>query len=122
MTPKDRIMLTGLEVFAWHGVLESERRDGQRFVVDVVIELDARPAAASDALSDTVDYGLLAIRVHDAVAAEPVNLIETVAHRVADVALSFEEVGWVQVTLHKPDAPVAIRFSDVAVTIERSRT
>jgi len=122
MTPKDRIILTGLEVFAWHGVLESERLDGQRFVVDLVIEIDARPAAASDALSDTVDYGVLAKRVHDAVAAEPANLIETVAQRVADVALTFAEVGWVQVTLHKPDAPVAIRFSDVAVTIERSRT
>ena len=122
MTPRDRITLTGLEVFASHGVLATERRSGQRFVVDVVLELDARPATASDAVSDTVDYGVLAVRICEAVAAEPVNLIETVAQRVADVALAFEAVHRVQVTLHKPDAPVAIPFSDVAVTIERSRT
>lgn len=117
----DRITLTGLEIFGYHGVLPAERRDGQRFVVDVILELDTSAAATADELSCTVDYGALAVRVHEAVATHPVNLIETVAQRVADACLTYQAVSWVQVTLHKPEAPLAVAFSDVAVTIERSR-
>jgi len=117
----DQITITGLEVIAHHGVLETERRHGQLFVVDLVLELDTVAAAAEDRLELSVDYGVVAQRVHDAVAGDPVDLIETLAQRVADVCLRFPVIDSVRVTVHKPAAPMAVAFSDVAVTIERSR-
>lgn len=116
----DLITLTGLEAIGHHGVFDHERAEGQRFVVDVRLSLDTGPAARTDDLSATVDYGSLAQRVHDVVAGEPVNLIETLAERIATVCLADPSIGWVQVTVHKPDAPIAVAFDDVAVTIERS--
>ena len=118
----DRIELRGLEVFGHHGVLPEERRDGQPFVLDVTLGLDLQPAAETDDLALTVDYGTLAQQVHDAVATDPVDLIETVALRVVDLCLKLEQVRWVSVTVHKPEAPIQVTFEDVAVTIERSRT
>jgi dihydroneopterin aldolase len=119
--PTDRLTVTGIEVFARHGVLESERREGQTFLVDLVLGLDSSTAAASDDLSDTVDYASLVVRVRDAVAGDPVDLIEVVAQRVADVCLADDRVRWTEVTLHKPDAPIEAAFTDVALTINRSR-
>jgi 7,8-dihydroneopterin aldolase/epimerase/oxygenase len=118
----DTITISGIEALGHHGVLPHERADGQRFVVDLVLGLDTRPAAWSDDLSRTVDYGSLTQRVHDAVASDPVDLIETLAERVADLVLDVEPVRWVRVTVHKPEAPIPVAFADVAVTIERSRT
>lgn len=118
----DRISIRGIRAHGRHGVLEHERRFGQPFVVDLVLALDAGPAAESDDLSRTVDYGSLTQEVHDAIASEPVDLIETLAQRIADLVLSDELVQWVQVTVHKPAAPIAVTFADVAVTLERSRS
>lgn len=115
----DRISLTGLEVFAHHGVHDFERERGQRFLVDVEIALDLRPAAAGDALERTVHYGELAERVVAAVRRDPVDLIETVAERVAGVALGFPGVAETRVTVHKPDAPIEASFADVSVTVLR---
>jgi len=117
----DRISLSGLRVFGRHGVFAHERADGQTFVVDVVLVLDTAKAAASDDVQDTVDYGDLASRVVDVVAGEPVNLIETLAQRIADVALADHRVEEVEVTVHKPEAPVPARFDDVSVTLVRRR-
>jgi 7,8-dihydroneopterin aldolase/epimerase/oxygenase len=117
----DRLSVTGIEVFGHHGVLDFERRDGQLFTVDLALGVDTRAAAASDDLADTVDYGTLVERVHAAVATDPVDLIETVAQRVADVCLADGRVEWAEVTLHKPDAPIAATFADVTLTITRSR-
>lgn len=117
----DRITLTGLRVRGFHGVFEHERTDGQDFVVDVALELDLQPAAASDQLPDTIDYGALAQGLHDAIAGEPVNLIETLAERLAQVCLADERVSAVTVTLHKPQAPIPLSFADVAVRIRRER-
>ncbi|WP_336603965.1 dihydroneopterin aldolase [Agromyces seonyuensis] len=118
---RDRITLTGLRVRANHGVFDFERNDGQTFVIDVVAHVDLAPAAAGDALERTVHYGVLAQQVHDAVAADPVDLIETVAERVAAVALAHEAVELVEVTVHKPEAPIAVAFDDVSVTVVRGR-
>lgn len=115
----DRIALHGLEVFAHHGVFAHERRDGQRFVVDLDVDLAA--AARGDDLARTVHYGELAEAVVAAVASDPVDLIETVAERVAAVALGFAATHRVRVTVHKPNAPITVPFGDVAVTIERGR-
>jgi dihydroneopterin aldolase len=117
----DTISLTGLACPGHHGVLDVERRDGQTFLIDLVLGVDTRPAAASDDLHLTVDYGSLADRVVAAVAADPVDLIETLAQRLADLCLLQERVEWVQVTVHKPEAPITATFSDVAVTITRKR-
>ena len=116
------LALTGLVCWGHHGVLEHERREGQQFVVDLVLGLDTTAAAASDDLSDTVDYGSLALAVKAAVEHDPVDLIETLAHRIAEVCVLDSGVEWVRVTVHKPDAPIDATFSDVALTITRSKT
>lgn len=117
----DLITLTGITATGHHGVLAHERSDGQRFVVDVVLGLELRPAGSSDDLSRTVDYATLARGIHDAIASDPVDLIETLAERIARVCLEFALVTWTRVTVHKPEAPIAVAFADAAVTIERSR-
>lgn len=117
----DLISLRGLQVYGHHGVLAHERRDGQLFCVDLDLAVDLRAAAEGDDLSRTVDYGALATRVRDAVARDPVGLIETLADRLARLVLADPSVSWVRVTVHKPHAPVPVPVHDVAVTIERSR-
>ena len=117
----DRIALVGLEAHGHHGVFDFEREAGQVFRVDVVLGLDTRPAARSDDLADTVDYGALAGDVLGVVEGEPVDLLETLAQRIADVCLVDERVEWAEVTVHKPAAPVPATFRDVALTIHRSR-
>jgi len=116
----DELALLGLECFAHHGVLEHEKRDGQPFVVDLVLGIDTAPAAASDDLADTVDYGGLALAVKSAVERDPVDLIETLAERIAGVCLTDDRVDWCRVTVHKPQAPIEATFRDVALTIHRS--
>ena len=116
----DRITLTGVRVRAHHGVFDFEREQGQDFVIDVIAWLDLSAAAGGDALAETVHYGELAEAVAAAVASDPVDLIETVAERIARVVLSFP-VERTEVTVHKPNAPIAVEFGDVAVTVERDR-
>ena len=117
----DELSVTGIECFAHHGVFDFERREGQVFVVDLVLGIDTRPAAASDDLAETVNYGTLVADVKAAVERDPVDLIETVAQRIADVCLLDSRVEWARVTLHKPDAPIDATYSDVALTITRTR-
>lgn len=119
----DRIVLTGLRVFGRHGVFEHERVNGQEFVVDVTVWMNLGAAAASDDLADTLHYGVLAHRVADIVGGEPCQLIETVAARVADDVLAFDpRPRAVDVTIHKPSAPIELTFADVAVTARRERS
>ncbi len=120
-TPLDEIRLTGLRATAHHGVFEHERREGQLFVVDLIVRLPLAPAAAGDDLAATVHYGELAEAVVAAVESDPVDLIETVAERVAAVALGFPAAHEVVVTVHKPNAPITVPFDDVSVTITRRR-
>ena len=102
-------------------MLEPERAEGQDFVVDVIVWIDLVAAAASDDLSDTYDYGVLAQRAADIVAGPPRNLIETVAADIADDVMNDERVHAVEVAVHKPHAPIPLRFTDVAVVARRSR-
>lgn len=117
----DRITLTGLVGRGNHGVYAHERRDGQPFIVDLSVELDLRAAGASDDLARTVHYGELAEQVVAAIESEPVDLIETLAERIAALALGHAAVQRVTVTVHKPEAPVTVPFTDVSVTITRER-
>lgn len=118
----DLITLTGLRVFGRHGVFDFERENGQEFVIDVTLRLDLAAAAASDDLLDTVHYGELAEALAAIVAGEPVNLIETLAERLAAAALADPRVQWCRITVHKPQAPIEQAFADVAVTIERTQS
>ncbi|MEU4150973.1 MULTISPECIES: dihydroneopterin aldolase [unclassified Streptomyces] len=117
----DRVALRGLKARGHHGVFPREREEGQTFIVDLVLGLDTRPAAADDDLAKTVHYGLVAEEVVAAVEGEPVNLIETLAERIAQTCLKHDAVQEVEVCVHKPDAPITVPFDDVTVTILRSR-
>ena len=143
---RDRITLTGVRVRAHHGVFDFERVEGQEFVIDVSVAVDLAAAASADALDRTVHYGELAEAVvaaverdpvdlietvaervaavalgYAAVERDPVDLIETVAERIAAIALGFAAVEEVEVTVHKPEAPIRVPFTDVSVTIVRGR-
>ncbi|MEJ2867234.1 dihydroneopterin aldolase [Actinomycetospora sp. OC33-EN08] len=120
--PTDTIELRGLRVHGRHGVFDHERRDGQDFVLDLVLHVDLAPAGASDDLTETVDYGALAEAAATVVAGPPRSLIEAVAADVAAVVLDDPRVAEVEVTLHKPQAPIERPFDDVAVRIRRRRS
>lgn len=121
-TPRlDRIALRGLRGFGRHGVFDHERRDGQEFAVDVVLGVDSRAAARSDNVADTVHYGVLSDHLMEVIEGDPVNLIETLADRLAEVCLAQPLVSEVEVTVHKPNAPIPFPFDDVTVTILRRR-
>lgn len=115
----DQIALRGLRVRGFHGVFEHERRDGQDFVVDAVLDVDVQPAAESDDLLRTVHYGTLAEDLAAVIAGDPVDLIETLAVRLAEVCLRSPLVTSVELTVHKPSAPIPLAFEDVAVTVRR---
>jgi dihydroneopterin aldolase len=118
----DRIALTGLRVRGHHGVFDHERRDGQDFVIDVTVWLDVTRAAMSDDLTKTVHYGELAELTAGIVAGPPRDLIETVAVEVAESILHWDDrLTEVEVTVHKPNAPIPLTFADVAVTVHRTR-
>jgi dihydroneopterin aldolase len=117
----DRITLTGLRVRGNHGVFEHEKRDGQDFLVDMTVWLSLAEAAASDDLTKTLHYGELAERAAAIVAGPARDLIETVAGEIADDVLKDDRVHAVEVTVHKPSAPISLAFADVAVTVRRER-
>jgi dihydroneopterin aldolase len=117
----DRITLTGLRVRGHHGVFAHERRDGQDFLVDITVWIDLNLSARTDDLADTLDYGALAARAAEIVGGEPRKLIETVGDEIAGAIMTDRRVHAVEVTIHKPNAPIPLSFTDVAVTIRRSR-
>lgn len=117
----DKITLSGLRGRGLHGVYPRERMDGQTFVVDAVLELDTRPAADGDDLARTADYGVIAEKLVAVIEGEPCNLIETLAARLADIVLAEPAVRAVEITVHKPDAPITVPFDDVTVAIRREK-
>ncbi len=117
----DRIAVRGLWAHAHHGVYGFERERGQVFLVDAVLELDTAAAAAGDDLERTVNYADLAKQLHGVLTGEPVDLLETLAQRLADVCLADPLVDAVEITVHKPEADLGVPFDDVTVTIRRGR-
>ncbi len=115
----DRIELRGIKVFAYHGAMPEEQEEGQEFLVDVAVSVDLAQAGETDRLDDTIDYKALAERVSAVVAGERWDLLERVAHRVAEVVLEHDRATAVTVTIHKPEAPIGIPVEDVSVTIVR---
>nr|WP_269329484.1 2-amino-4-hydroxy-6-hydroxymethyldihydropteridine diphosphokinase [Kineosporia babensis] len=118
----DQIRLFGVTARGHHGVFEFERREGQDFTVDVVLHTDVTAAAAGDDLSKTADYGVLAGTVAEIVRGEPVDLIETLAERIALACLEADGVLAADVAVHKPQAPITESFADVVVALRRERT
>ena len=119
---RDTIRLVGVRARGHHGVFDHERADGQDFVVDVAVEVDATAAADSDDLAETVHYGVLAEQVVAEIERDPVDLIETLAERIAAAVLTHRAALATEVTVHKPQAPIPVPFTDVSVTIRRERT
>lgn len=111
--------MTGITATGYHGVFPQERREGQPFVVDVVVEMPLE--TSTDELEDTVSYAELADDVVEILTGEPRNLIETVAGEIAERCLGRGKVEAVTVTVHKPHAPISHPFGDVSVTIRRSK-
>ena len=117
----DRIAVRGLRAHAHHGVYKREREQGQLFRVDAVLEVNTRPAAATDDLELTVNYAEIAQQLHAVLSREPVDLLETLAQRLADVCLANPLVDAVEITVHKPEADLGVPFDDVTVAIRRER-
>ncbi len=118
---KDRITITGITGHGFHGVLDFEKAEGQSFSIDVVLETDIRSAAASDDLTRTIDYGVIAELVHSHITGEGYDLIETLAERIAAAILAACSASAVEVTVHKPNAPITVPFTDVSISIRRER-
>ena len=111
------VELAGLEIFGYHGVNEDERRDGQRFLYDVW--LDVGDAGASDRIEDAVDYREVAACVREVSEASRYHLLEALAGAVADALLGRFPVAAVRVRVRKPDVRLPVEFA--AVSVERSR-
>ncbi|MDO5617925.1 dihydroneopterin aldolase [Kocuria sp.] len=119
---QDRITLTGITGYGYHGVLPEEKATGQNFVVDAVLSLDLRAAGGSDDLSQTVHYGEIAELIHHHIVSEPVDLIESLAQRTAlEILQRYPAIERVELTVNKPKAPITVPFANVAVTVIRER-
>lgn len=118
----DKIKLTGLEFYGYHGCLPEERENGQKFFLDITLHADLKAAGRQDDLTQTVNYAEVYETVKAVVEGEPCRLIEAVAERVAaSVLRDYERVRTVRVAVHKPQAPIPGKFQDASVSILRSR-
>ncbi len=115
------IRLSGVEAIGYHGVLDSERAKGQRFIVDCELEVDTKLAIQTDDINDAVDYSAVAELINEQIQSEPVNLIEVLANRIAaEILNNFFLVKTVEITVHKPDAPIEVPFKNVSTTVIRT--
>jgi len=118
----DRIFIKGLALHAYHGVMPYEGKVGQTFTIDLALDIDLSAAARTDKVADTVSYDKVVGCVATAFVAQKFRLIEAAAGKVADAVLAaFPAVRNIEVTIHKPHAPIAATFNDVGVTLARSR-
>jgi dihydroneopterin aldolase len=120
---RHKISITGLRVFAHHGVFDFERQNGQDFYIDASIWVDGDKAAFSDDLNHTAHYGDLAKGLVELTKNNPVDLLETLAQRLLDYALNFGggKVLKAKITVHKPGAPIPYEFEDVSITVKAKR-
>jgi len=116
----DQIKISGIKGFGFHGVLESERKTGQHFLIDAVITLNLQNL--KDDLSKTINYSEIADAIKNNIESNPVNLIETLAERIAtDILSKYVQAQAVEISVHKPGAPLNVEFSDLSVTIKKSK-
>lgn len=118
----DNVFVNGLALHAYHGVMPHEGKVGQPFIIDLVLDIDLTDAAKSDKLVDTVSYDAVVNVVDRTFTAKGYRLVEAAAGAVADALLeNFSLVQAVRITVRKPHAPVAAVFTDVGVTLIRTR-
>jgi len=115
----DQIIISGIKATGFHGVFDHERENGQEFAVDLVVQLAPSNASTSDDLVDTVDYGAISQCVYDRIVGEAFHLIETLAERIAEDVLAMPGVDGIEVTVHKPQAPIPVPFDNVSLRIVR---
>ena len=118
----DKIRVTGIEALGYHGLYDSEREIGQPFVVDVVLKLDLEKAGKTDEIDYTVDYNDIAVLIHNEIVGPPMKLLETLAERICNkIFAAYATVEEIELTVHKPRAPISVPFGDVSITIKRER-
>jgi dihydroneopterin aldolase len=116
----DYLEIHGISGFGYHGLFEQERANGQRFKVDLKIELKNKKVGKSDAIADAVDYAEIIKEVYAIIVGEPVNLIERVAELIAERLLNQFKIKSVEVLVHKSNAPVGYPIDDIAIRVKRS--
>ena len=116
-----QIKISGLSAFGYHGVFEHEKINGQEFIVDLEINYDASSAISSDNIAEALDYGEITKSVKDIIENTRRDLIEVLANDIADLLIKKDKVIEVSVVLHKPQAPVAVKVSDIAVKITKTK-
>ena len=118
----DKIRVTGVEALGYHGLYDSERENGQPFVVDAVLKLDLEKAGKTDEIDYTVDYNDIAVLIHNEIVGPPMKLLESMAERICNkIFAAYTVVEEIEVTVHKPRAPISVPFGDVSITIKRER-
>ena len=118
----DKMRIDGIESMGYHGLYESERENGQPFIVDVELELDLSKAGKSDDLNDSIDYNDVATLIHNEIVGPPITLIEALAENISrKILAAYPSVEKTKVTVHKPRAPISVPFGDVSITIKRER-
>jgi len=118
----DKIKVTGIEGLGYHGLYDSEREIGQPFVVDVVLKLDLEKAGKTDEIQYTVDYNDIAQLIYNEIVGPPMKLLETMAEKICQkIFAAYSPIEEIEVTVHKPRAPISVPFGDVSITIKRER-
>lgn len=115
----DELRISGIQAKGFHGLFDFEQRDGQRFIVDLLLHLNLKSAGESDSIEDTVDYAAMTARVKEIIESGPYRLIERLAEVIASSLKEEFSLSNIEVTVHKPDAPVGVPVSDISVTIRR---
>lgn len=119
---KDRIIMSGMQFFAYHGVFDEENKLGQKFTVDADLFMDLNQAGETDALEASVSYGDVYLRIKDIIENQQFNLLEALAESIAKTILSeFDLIDSVRVKIEKPEAPVPGIFDYFGVEIYRNR-
>jgi len=118
---KDTIKISGIKAFGFHGVFEEERKSGQDFIADIEFSYKTEDAIKTDDLAHAIDYGAIATLTKNIIEGEPRNLIEKVADEIAEKILKEFKVISVKVVLHKPHAPIDMKFTDISVSVERHK-
>lgn len=114
--------IEGIEALGYHGLYEAERENGQPFIVDVELKVDLEKAGKSDDLNESLDYNDVAVLIHNEIIGPPVKLIETLGENIAaKIMKAYPMVEKVEVTVHKPRAPISVPFGDVSITLKRER-